>query len=164
MEWFKVTVMWTSIFTAIAVVALQQEPLIIAWSDLVPPNAAPVEPSAPVNHDGDGPAPQFGSSEPVMEYDNQYIKMPGFMLPLDYTEKGKVSAFLLVPYYGACIHVPPPPPNQIIYVDTKDDPVQSKGLWEPVWVTGTLQVKMNINGLGDAAYTLVLDKMEAYEE
>ncbi|WOI52343.1 DUF3299 domain-containing protein [Parvularcula sp. LCG005] len=158
--------MWTPIIAAIAAVSLQaQEPIVISWSDLIPADAAPgAEDDTPVDHDGAGPAKQVGSADPVMDFDQQTIRMPGFMLPLDYSDKGEVTSFLLVPYYGACIHVPPPPPNQIVYVDTKAAPVQAKGLWDPVWVIGTMQVKMNKNGLGDAAYTLLLDEMMPYDD
>ena len=150
--------------TALLFLVAPTEPRTISWTDLVPEGAATaVAPGDPADHEG-GAAQQTGSAEAVAELDGAFIRMPGFMLPLDYTEKGKVKAFLLVPYYGACIHVPPPPPNQIVFVDTGDSPVESKGLWDPVWVTGTMQVKANDNDLGDTAYTLLLDKMEPYED
>lgn len=146
---------------AIALIA-PKEPLVITWDELVPEGEYSID-VEPLDHES-GPSKQSGSSSTVAELDGAYIRMPGYMLPLDYTKKGKVRAFLLVPYYGACIHVPPPPPNQIVFVDTSHDPVESKGLWEPVWVIGTLSLKMNENDLGDAAYTLVLDKMLPYED
>lgn len=139
-------------------------PRTISWGDLVPEGVETATPPAdnmPTVHDQ--PGKQTGSAEAVMELDGEFIRMPGFMLPLDYTEEGKVRSFLLVPYYGACIHVPPPPPNQIVFVDTSANPVASKSLWEPVWVTGTMEVKMNVNGLGDAAYTLTLSELAPYE-
>lgn len=150
------------IFSLLAAAALSlADPMPITWADLLPENER--ETSGPVlEHDG-GPMEQTGSSATVAELDGVEISMPGFMLPLDYTERGRVSAFLLVPYYGACIHVPPPPPNQIVYVDTSDDPVESRGLWDPVTVTGTMTRRMNINGLGDAAYTLLLDDIAPYK-
>ena len=140
-----------------------EAPRTISWADLVPEGDQVASAATPQSHDG-GPGMQTGSAEAVMELDGQLIRMPGFMLPLDYTERGKVRGFLLVPYYGACIHVPPPPPNQIVFVDSSADPVDSKGLWDPVWVTGTMTVKMNENDLGDAAYTLTLQGMEPYTE
>lgn len=147
--------------TAVALFAADPEPLALQWSDLLPKEEQGQSTSA-IDHDG-GPMEQTGSSATVEALDGQYISMPGFMLPLDYTEKGKVTAFLLVPYYGACIHVPPPPPNQIVFVDTGDSPVKSRGLWDRVTVIGTMVIKRNDNGLGDAAYTLELDKLEQYK-
>lgn len=64
------------------------------------------------------------------------IKMPGYVLPLEFTDT-KITEFLLVPYVGACIHVPPPPPNQIVLVQVPEG-LKSAGMFEPVWVTGTI--------------------------
>ena len=67
------------------------------------------------------------------------IRMPGYALPLEQSPDG-VTEFLLVPYVGACIHVPPPPANQIVYV-TLPEAYRIANLYEPVWITGTLQVE-----------------------
>jgi hypothetical protein len=148
-------------FLAAAALSLAPEARTLSWADLVPEGQEPAQaPTDTPVHETIGQ--QTGSAETVPELDEAYVRLPGFMLPLDYTDKGQVAAFLLVPYYGACIHVPPPPPNQIVFVTTDGEPVDSKGLWDPVWVTGTMQVKMNDNDLGDAAYTLVLDEMVPY--
>ena len=71
------------------------------------------------------------------DLDGQKVMIPGYMLPLDLDGQA-VREFLLVPYVGACIHTPPPPRNQIVFV-TSADGMQSKGLFEPVWVEGTLR-------------------------
>lgn len=68
--------------------------------------------------------------------DGQAIRIPGYVLPLEITGK-RVTEFLLVPWVGACIHTPPPPPNQILYVKT-DTPFEVTTLFAPVWVTGRL--------------------------
>lgn len=73
------------------------------------------------------------------DYNGKTIRMPGYLLPLDVTE-GEVTEYLLVPWVGACIHTPPPPPNQIVYVKTKA-PWKVRDQWEPVTVEGTLQAK-----------------------
>jgi hypothetical protein len=79
------------------------------------------------------------------EYEGKTIRMPGYLLPLDITE-GEVTEFLLVPWVGACIHTPPPPPNQIVYVQAAEPwPVRSQ--WEPVYVEGTMQVGDVTKGL-----------------
>ena len=70
--------------------------------------------------------------------DGKTVRMPGFVLPLEYAGK-KVSEFLLVPWVGACIHTPPPPPNQIVHVRmAKGAEFESKGMYAAVWVTGVL--------------------------
>jgi len=70
------------------------------------------------------------------ELDGQEIAMPGYVLPLEFDGEA-IREFLLVPYVGACIHVPAPPPNQVVFV-TLDEPYQPKGLYDAVWITGTL--------------------------
>ncbi len=67
----------------------------------------------------------------------QYVRIPGYLLPLEFSGQ-RVSEFLLVPWVGACIHTPPPPPNQIVHV-TPDQPVAMAGMFVPVWVTGELR-------------------------
>jgi len=66
----------------------------------------------------------------------QLVRLPGYLLPLEYSGK-LVSEFLLVPWVGACIHTPPPPPNQIVHVKPAK-PVETNGLFQAVWVTGAL--------------------------
>ncbi|OHC44405.1 MAG: hypothetical protein A3J25_09630, partial [Pseudomonadales bacterium RIFCSPLOWO2_02_FULL_63_210] len=102
----------------------------LTWSDMVPADApAQVVEPAPI-HDLSqladalseaGPASQQQSpAAPVVkELDGQAVKLPGYIVPLDVTDEGRVTEFLLVPYFGACIHVPPPPSNQIVHVTTE---------------------------------------------
>jgi len=75
---------------------------------------------------------------PRPDLDGKVVKMPGYLLPLDVTG-GKVTEFLLVPWVGACIHTPPPPPNQIVYVQATE-PWKVRSHWEAVFVEGTVQV------------------------
>ncbi|MEM1162702.1 MAG: DUF3299 domain-containing protein [Pseudomonadota bacterium] len=73
------------------------------------------------------------------ELEGRIVRMPGYALPLELNEDG-VSEFLLVPYVGACIHVPPPPPNQMVYV-TLSEPYQMTSLYDPVWITGPIRAE-----------------------
>jgi len=104
---------------------------------------------------------QIGTFNTVDELDGEMIRLPGFVVPFDFSAEGEYSDFLLVPYFGACIHSPPPPPNQIVYVHT-DEPVTIESTFNPVWVEGVLSTQRNMNGLGDAAYSLKLDAVETY--
>jgi hypothetical protein len=70
------------------------------------------------------------------ELDGKIVRMPGYILPLEFSGKD-ITEFLLVPYVGACIHTPPPPPNQIVHVKS-DKPVSNVTVFSPVWVTGRL--------------------------
>jgi hypothetical protein len=108
----------------------------------------------------------------VKELDGELVRMPGYLLPLD-VSSAKVTEFLLVPYVGACIHVPPPPPNQIIYVKAaQDNGFESKKIFEPVWVTGVISVKSMskelylVDGSSgiDIGYGMQANKIEPYKE
>jgi hypothetical protein len=102
--------------------------------------------------------------------DGQTVRMPGYMLPLEFSGK-MVSEFLLVPWVGACIHTPPPPPNQIVHVKA-DKPVEFGGLFTPVWVTGRMgtgAAKTSlylIDGTSDidVGYSLRASQVEPYKE
>lgn len=67
------------------------------------------------------------------------VRVPGYMVPLDDSAQG-VTEFILVPYYGACIHTPPPPPNQMVYVKMNGGRRVDVNLWEPLWIEGELHV------------------------
>jgi hypothetical protein len=73
-------------------------------------------------------------------------------VPLDF-DATEIKEFLLVPYVGACIHVPPPPPNQLVYVKTAKG-FRIKSMFEPVYVTGKMTTTVAFTGLADAGYTL----------
>ena len=80
----------------------------------------------------------------VGELNGTTIRMPGFVLPIEY-DGTKVTEFLLVPWVGACIHTPPPPANQIVHVVVDESQArESKGIFEPVWVTGDMFTKATV--------------------
>lgn len=102
--------------------------------------------------------------------DGQSIRIPGYVLPLEITGK-RVTEFLLVPWVGACIHTPPPPPNQILYVKT-DTPFEVTTLFAPVWVTGRLAAGAQRRELTlldgssdiDIGYTVRASRIEPYTQ
>ena len=87
--------------------------------------------------------------------------MPGYIIPMDLTTDG-VTSFILVPYVGACIHVPPPPPNQLVFVTTKT-PWPSDDLFEAVWVSGQMRHETLSTDVAEIGYALVADDIEVYE-
>lgn len=104
------------------------------------------------------------SQAPVVEaLDGKTVKLPGFVVPLE-GDGEKVSEFLLVPYFGACIHVPPPPANQTVYVVTGPSAATVRKLFDVVWVTGVLRAKTGTTDLAEAGYTLHATTVEPYEE
>ncbi|MDR1079483.1 MAG: DUF3299 domain-containing protein [Deltaproteobacteria bacterium] len=90
------------------------------------------------------------------------IKIPGFVVPLD-MDGAELTEFFLVPYFGACIHVPPPPPNQIVFVKS-EKPVAGVAVMDVIWVYGTIRAERFTTELGDAGYTLPADRVEPYRE
>lgn len=103
------------------------------------------------------------SAEVKPEYNQQKIRLPGFIVPVEMNEQQLVTEFFFVPYFGACIHLPPPPPNQIIYV-TSEQGVAQQNLYDPYWVDGTLTTTLIKNETAVAAYALTADKIELYQE
>lgn len=94
--------------------------------------------------------------------DGKTIKLPGFVVPLEGDGK-KVSEFLLVPYHGACIHVPPPPSNQTVFVKMKDGSAKVRRLFDTVMITGTMKIEKVKHDIAEAGYTLYADKVESFE-
>lgn len=88
------------------------------------------------------------------------VRLPGFAIPLE-NKGGKVSEFLLVPYFGACIHSPPPPANQIVHVVTKK-PVSNLHSMDTVMVSGTLSLQYATTPWGSAGYRLSMERMENF--
>ncbi|MFV0450173.1 MAG: DUF3299 domain-containing protein [Vibrio sp.] len=134
------------------------------WVDLIPENERNVAlkpKKAPVNHESDTPAQNLAGGFRD-DLDGKQVRIPGFVIPLEGDDE-VVTELLLVPYFGACIHVPPPPPNQIIYVKfEKGVPLQ--GLWDVVYVVGELNVEMVESDLGQAGYLINGVTVEAYND
>jgi uncharacterized protein len=101
------------------------------------------------------------ASRVVPELDGQLVRLPGFIVPLDIDDVGNITEFFLVPYFGACIHVPPPPPNQLVHV-TPEDAFPLHSIWDPFWIEGTIRTEQRGNALGLAGYTMTASKIEIY--
>jgi hypothetical protein len=105
------------------------------------------------------PARKDAMPTPVVEsLGGKRVHIGGYVVPLSF-DATRLTDFLLVPFVGACIHVPPPPANQIIYVKV-DQGFDVQGTFDPVWVTGTLKVAPTFTGLADAGYSLEAEKVE----
>lgn len=163
----------------------REEPKVLQWAELIPPEARviPRAPRSPFdlgkleqsNDITRGPPPppepnegQWMSrptaskaSEPpkvVEALDGKLVRIGGYVVPLDF-DATTVKEFLLVPFVGACVHVPPPPANQIIYVKTAEG-FKLSGLFDPVYVTGVLRTKVTFTGLAQTGYSLEARRAE----
>jgi hypothetical protein len=105
----------------------------ITWEDLVPKDWDPAKEFKQANiglmKDGDPRATEmlkrmreaWNNAPTNNELDGVAIRLPGYLVPLDESGNG-IKEFLLVPYFGACIHTPPPPANQIVLVQPQNQP------------------------------------------
>jgi uncharacterized protein len=146
----------------------------ITWDQLVPKDWDPMKELAGTDlnmlQDGDPRAMQM--MRRIREvWDNapvnpalvgQAVRIPGFVVPLEETKEG-LKEFLLVPYFGACIHSPPPPSNQIIHVLPKS---VAKGVrsMDTVWISGTLATLRTDSYMGAASYRIDAQIVEPYVE
>ena len=103
------------------------------------------------------------STRVIDGFNGKAIRIPGFVVPLEQNEEQKATAFFVVPYFGACLHMPPPPPNQILYVEYKEG-IEVENLYDPYWFEGTIKIDNHESALGTSAYSLVLDSFALYEE
>lgn len=146
----------------------------LTWSELIPPDAPAEVPNMTPLHDlsqisgtlsaeSAPAAKQDMPNAPVVKaLDGKNIRLPGYIVPLEVNEEGRTTEFLLVPYFGACIHVPPPPSNQIVHVKSEVG-VKLDELYQPYWIEGALQVKPSTSELADAGYQMEADKIYVYE-
>ena len=142
----------------------------IDWVDLVPESErATYDPAPPPPvHDylsGDSAAlasMQVMKGDVNEALDGQQVRLPGFVVPLELDEEGRVTEFFLVPYFGACIHVPPPPPNQMVYV-VMDRGIDLGSMYSAYWISGTMATRRRDTSMGAAAYTLAGTLAEEYK-
>lgn len=135
----------------------------LKWKDLLPEGQVAIPPMLQglIDHDQAPLSSQQPESNGVRtEWNGEIVRLPGFIVPIDYSGTG-VTAFILVPFVGACVHVPPPPANQLVFVTTQD-PYESSGLYEPVNVIGMFGVSSLSTQLADIAYALSADRIEPY--
>lgn len=103
------------------------------------------------------------SKKVVKSMEGQAIRVPGFIVPLAFNDSQEVTEFFLVPFFGACIHFPPPPPNQIIYVRSPEGFLH-EDMYTPFWISGVLEVGLTENETATSAYSMTLHKAQIYTE
>ncbi|AUG43432.1 MULTISPECIES: DUF3299 domain-containing protein [Pseudomonas] len=150
------------------------EPRDLAWSEMIPPDAPAEVPNMKPLHDlsqmsdalaaESAPAAkqEMPNAPVVQSLDGLSVRLPGYIVPLEVSEEGRTTEFLLVPYFGACIHVPPPPSNQIVHVKSEVG-VKLDELYQPYWIEGPMQVKASTSDIADAGYQMEAQKIYVYE-
>jgi hypothetical protein len=121
----------------------EDEPIVVGWRTLAGLNF------------------RTGQKTPALEQlQGKLVRIPGFMVPLE-DEADGVTEFLLVPYFGACIHTPPPPPNQIVYVRMKKK--VKADMYTPIWVDGPLKIENADSYYGTVGFQLDGVGIKPYE-
>ncbi|WP_213804269.1 DUF3299 domain-containing protein [Granulicella sp. dw_53] len=100
---------------------------------------------------------------PARDLNDKLVSVPGFMVPLE-DDADQVTEFLLVPFAGACIHVPPPPPNQMIYVKLRHNQKAKMSFTEPIVVVGQLHVATVQSPYGDVSFNMDGDTVQPYDQ
>ena len=143
--------------------ARADEALDLGWQDLLPEH----QPRIPNSLQGVLPHDEtaMSAAQPVStgvrtDWNGKRVRLPGFILPLEF-DRARVSTFILVPFVGACVHVPPPPANQLVLVSTRT-PYDSDGLYEAVSVTGTITTTAISTHLADIGYALTAEQVAPY--
>jgi len=103
------------------------------------------------------------SKEIRPEFNGRHVRVPGFIVPLEFNEHQIVTTFFLVPWFGACLHLPPPPPNQIIYA-VYESGIKLESFYDPFWISGRMSTTLFENDLAAAAYSITVSSIEPYYE
>lgn len=152
---------------------------VVQWPDLVPEDFVPFDPLADMTREEidilfDGSEEsnarlaeldEKASYAPtVEELDGGKVRLAGYVVPLEFDGQTTLDEFLLVPYYGACIHTPPPPANQVVHVFSPEKPVVIESTWDPVWAIGTINTDTVISNLAESGYRMTIDQVIPWTE
>lgn len=144
----------------------------ITWDDLMPKDWDPAAPFKGLDlaklKDSDPRAmealakmrKEWDAAPVNRDLDGKRIRIPGFVVSLD-GGPDQLREFLLVPYFGACIHVPPPPANQIIHV-LPNPPAKGFRSMDTVWVSGVMKLEPSQTTMGNSGYVLDAQKVVPY--
>jgi hypothetical protein len=146
----------------------------VAWDALLPPDWDPMRVLKGLNMDqlNDADPRAMEALDKLREEWNKApanpsmngarIRIPGFVVPLE-NQRNQITEFLLVPYFGACIHVPPPPANQLIHV-FPSKPLKDIQTMQAVWVSGTMENIAADTSMGRAGYRMKAEIVTPYKK
>lgn len=143
----------------------QEQEQELDWLDMLPADelkALETGDVPEVEHSGDRAMPQYGTFRTVQAVLARPVRLPGYVVPLENDADGQLREFLFVPYYGACIHVPPPPPNQIVHVRLPAA-IPMPDMYSPFFLAGHLAAERSDDALAGSAYTMRDARLRPYE-
>ncbi len=136
----------------------------LQWDGMLPKeDVALLQNAPPVVHVGNLRSKQFGTLHTVAALNGRKVKLTGYVVPLETDAEGRMTEFFFVPFYGACIHVPPPPPNMMIHV-VLAQPIDTPSLWDPFWLKGTLRTEVTQNSMASSAYAMQSASLSKYSD
>jgi hypothetical protein len=145
----------------------------IKWEDMIPKDWDPTAEFKDLDfsklQDSDSRAVEaldklkraWDNAPPEPSMNGRKGRIAGFTVPLEH-QGDKVTEFLIVPYFGACIHVPPPPANQIIHAKSAR-PLTGVKMMMPIWTYGAFSVQHEETQWGVSGYRMTVDKVMPYE-
>lgn len=135
----------------------------IGWKDLLPEGFTPppVRPQSYYDANPEADKQTQLDAPVVEELNGKTVRIPGYVVQLE-GDADAVTEFLLVPYFGACVHVPPPPPNQIIHV-VYEPGVPYENTYDAVWVEGVIKTERSEGDIAVTGYSIDADSVEVYQ-
>lgn len=137
----------------------QRQYTAMQWEQLIPPEALEEHRLAAafamrnIDHTSEQRAAQFGSFKTIAALDGRAVSLRGYVVPLESDDDGRVTEFFFVPTLGACIHVPPPPPDQMIYVHPSE-PIGADEVRSGHLLQGILKTSVHDTDMASAAYSM----------
>ena len=144
----------------------QTQPPELSWLELSPPADEEIVRKYEAGEISDAEAAAYVEklgNIPVQKLNNSRVRIPGFLVPLNVNEDQRSTELLLVPTMGACIHVPPPPPNQSIYIRYPEGIKVTEAAYTPYWVEGIIKVEKNESEYAAVLYAMTPDSIVEYE-
>jgi hypothetical protein len=136
----------------------------LEWTHMLPfGDLAILKDAPPVIHVGNRAGAQIGTLHTVPALADRRVRLTGYVVPLDTDANGDMTEFFFVPFYGACIHVPPPPPNMLIHVQL-DKAIPTPQIWDPFWLRGTLRISVERNAVAASAYAMNNAELVPYKD
>jgi len=132
------------------------------WTKMVPPgDFKALENAPPVLHVGNQRMKQIGTLHTVDALNGAKVRMSGYVVPLESDSAGNMVEFFFVPFYGACIHVPPPPPNMLVHVRLAKG-IDTPSLYDTLTLKGVLHTQVTANAMASSAYDMQGATLEPY--
>ena len=136
----------------------------LEWTRMMPKeDYEQLQHAPPVVHIGNKQGKQIGTLHTIAALDGRKVRLSGYVVPLASDDQNRMTEFFFVPFYGACIHVPPPPPNMMVHVVLVHG-IDAPQLWDPYWLRGVLHTQTTSNSMAASAYDMQEAALLPYNE